>query len=59
MWIKEDYIMDELEEAHKDYERRQAEIISKLMTIRDYAALQWHEKVWLNQAIEFIKEREI
>lgn len=51
--------MDELEEAHKDYERRQAEIISKLMTIRDYAALQWHERQWLNQTIEFIKEREV
>lgn len=59
MWLKEDYLMDELEKAHQDYEKRKLEIINKLVTLRDYAPLQWHERKWCDQVIEFIKEKEI
>lgn len=48
-----------MEEAHQDYEKRKKEVITKLITLRDYGALQWHERKWCDQAIEFIREREI
>lgn len=51
--------MEELEAAHKDYEKRKNEIVTKLTVLRNNACLQWHEREWLNQVIEFIKEREI
>lgn len=51
--------LDPLEEAHKDYLTRKNEILTKLKTVRDCAPLQWHERSWINQAIEFIKEKEI
>lgn len=51
--------MDELEQAHLDYEKRKAEVLTKLKTVRDNCPLQWHEREWVNQAMEFIKEREI
>ncbi len=47
------------EEAHKDYEYRKNEIITKLISIRDTEISNDVMKVWINQAIEFIKEREI
>lgn len=47
------------EDAHKDYEYRKAEIITKLVSIRDSEISNDVMKVWINQAIEFIKEREI
>lgn len=47
------------EEAHKDYEYRKAEIITKLVSIRDSEISNDVMKVWINQAIEFIKEREV
>lgn len=59
MWPKEVDVMEELEAAHKDYEKRKNEVITKLTVLRNNACLQWHERQWLNQAIEFIKEREI
>lgn len=52
-------MMEELEQAHQDYEKRKNEIITKLKTLRDCASLQRHERNWLNQAIEFMKEKEI
>lgn len=52
-------MMEELEQAHLDYEKRKNEILTKLKTVRDCAPLQWHERNWVNQAIEFIKEKEI
>lgn len=51
--------MEELQKAHQDYEKRKLEIINKLVTLRDYAPLQWHERKWCDQVIEFIKEKEI
>ena len=47
------------EKAHKDYEFRKNEIITKLITIRDCEISNDVMKIWVNQAIEFIKEREI
>lgn len=54
-----DEIIYELEEAHKDYEYRKAEIITKLISIRDSEISNDVMKIWINQAIEFINEREI
>ena len=51
--------MDEMEKAHQDYEYRKAEIITKLICIRDSEINNNVMKVWLNQTIEFIKEKEI
>lgn len=47
------------EEAHKDYEYRKAEIITKLISIRDSEIGNDVMKVWINQAIEFINEKEV
>ena len=47
------------EEAHKDYEFRKAEIITKLVSIRDSEISNDVMKVWINQTIEFINERQI
>lgn len=51
--------MDELEKAHQDYEFRKAEIITKLISIRDSEISNEVMKMWINQTIEFIKEKEI
>ena len=61
MWVKEVYVMDELEKAHKDYEKRKIENINHLQTIADVYGGSISPTVikWLKQAIEFIKEREI
>lgn len=48
----------ELEEAHLDYEKRKNEILSKLETMRNSGLSPTFDK-WLDQAMEFIKEREI
>lgn len=47
------------EDAHKDYEFRKHEIITKLMCIRDSHINNDVMKIWITQAIEFIKEREV
>lgn len=47
------------EDVHKDYEYRKAEIITKLVSIRDSEISNDGMKVWINQAIEFINERQI
>lgn len=47
------------EEVHKDYEYRKAEIITKLISIRDSEISNDVMKVWINQAIEFINERQV
>lgn len=54
-----DCVIYELENAHNDYEFRKNEIITKLISIRDSAISNDIMKVWINQAIEFIKEKEI
>lgn len=61
MWVKEVYVMDELEKAHKDYEKRKIENINHLQTIADVygSHISPTATKWLKQAIEFIKEREI
>lgn len=50
--------MDELEKAHLDYEKRRNEIISKLETLANCDLPPTFIK-WLEQTIEFIKEREV
>ena len=47
------------EDAHNDYEFRKNEIITKLITIRDCEISNDVMKIWINQAINFINEREI
>lgn len=47
------------EDAHKDYEFRKNEIITKLCCIRDSEISNDVMKIWINQSIEFIKEREV
>ena len=61
MWFKEVNLMDELEKAHKDYERRRIENINHLQTIADIYGGNISPTVikWLKQAIKFIKEKEI
>lgn len=54
-----DCVIYELENAHNDYEFRKNEIITKLISIRDSEISNDVMKVWINQAIEFIKEKEI
>lgn len=54
-----DCVIYELENAHNDYEFRKNEIITKLISIRDSAISNDIMKIWVNQAIEFIKEKEI
>ena len=48
-----------LEDAHRDYIRRRNEILTKLETMKAIPTLLSHERLWLNQVIEFIKEKEI
>lgn len=64
MWFKENNIMpvdleEALQDAHEDYLYRRAEIITKLISIRDSEINNDVMKIWINQAIEFIKEKEI
>ena len=51
--------MDELEKAHLDYEKRKNELVSKLTAIMMDNNLRLTKKVWIKQAIDFIREREI
>ena len=51
--------MEDIELAHQDYEYRKAEIITKLISIRDSEISNDIMKLWINQAIEFIKEGEV
>lgn len=52
--------MNELEQAHLDYELRKNEIITKLICIRDSSEVSNEiMRIWLDQAINFIQEREI
>lgn len=46
-------------EAHYDYEYRKAEILTKLACIRDSQITNEVLRLWINQAIDFINEREI
>lgn len=57
-------MMEELEQAHHDYEKRKNEILTKLETIYCNGHYKCHkitdaELKWIKQTIEFIKEREI
>lgn len=47
------------EDVHKDYEFRKHEIITKLISIRDSEISNDVMKIWTNQAIDFINEREV
>lgn len=40
----------------KEVEKRKNEITSKLQTIYSYSKLKPHEREWILQAIEFIRE---
>lgn len=64
MWTKKDYLMNSLidkayAEAHGDYVRRKNEILSKLKTIKKTKDLTEIPLEWIDQIIEFIKEKEI
>lgn len=57
-------MMEELEQAHQDYEKRRNEIRTKLECIYSNSFAKCHkitdvERKWIKQAIEFIKEKEI
>ena len=49
----------EMELAHRDYELRKHEIITKLLSIRNSEINNDVMKIWINQAINFINERQI
>lgn len=49
----------ELEKAHQDYLLRKDEIITKLETIKKTKDLTKLPIEWIDQIIEFIKEKEI
>lgn len=54
--------MEELEKAHTDYEKRRNEIITKLTTLKSYLSEDSITDMpiqWIDQIIEFIKEKEI
>lgn len=51
--------VDELEKAHRDYELRRNEILTKILTMQNDNKITKVYKEWLNQIEEFIKEREI
>lgn len=51
--------MEELEKAHFDYLKRKNEIVTKLITIRDFSNLKDYEKEWINQSIAMLEEKEI
>lgn len=50
---------EELEKAHKYYELRRNEMLSKILTMKNDKKLTNVYQNWLNQIEEFIKEREI
>jgi hypothetical protein len=52
-------IEQEYEDAHQDYIYRKDEIITKLKCIRDAEIENNIMRVWVNQAIEFINEKEV
>lgn len=54
-----DYLDQAYEEAHKDYLKRKDEIISKLKTIKKIKDINKLPVEWIDQTIEFIKEKEI
>ena len=50
--------MDDLEQAHLDYEKRKGEVLEDLQLLYDSTYNSQVKKI-LKRAIEFIKEREI
>ena len=50
--------MDELEQAHEDYEKRKSDVIFHL-SIMKMLTENYVIKGWLNEAIKFIKEKEV
>ena len=54
-----DFLDIAYEEAEKDYEFRKNEIITKLISIRDCEISNDIMKVWINQAIKFIREGKV
>ena len=50
---------EELEKAHRDYELRKNEILTKIVTMQNDKRLTKVYQEWLNQIEKFIKEREI
>lgn len=54
-----DYIDQAYEAAHHDYMKRKDEIISKLQTIKNTKEIKKLPNKWIDQTIEFIKEKEI
>lgn len=56
--IKVNFLGKELELAHKDYEKRKDEIISKLFTIWKNDEIPAVYREWIKQAARFINEGE-
>lgn len=50
--------MDELEKAHQDYEARRGDAIAKLHAIK-LTTENYVVKKWVDEIVEFIKEKEI
>lgn len=57
--MRESNIDEAYKEAHQDYEMRKAEIITKLNTIKNTKEVKNLPNQWIDQTIEFIKEKEI
>lgn len=51
--------MEELNQAHQDYEKRKKEVISKLNSVMMDNDLRLTKKMWVKQAIDLIREGEI
>ena len=52
-------MMNELDKAHRDYEMRRNEVLTKLKVMCDDKDTKRVYKRWLRQIEEFTKEREI
>lgn len=53
------FLDEEYEKAHIDYIKRKNETLSKLKTIRKMEDFSQIPIEWIDQIIEFIKEKEI
>lgn len=57
--LLKNFMGDELELAHQDYEKRKKEMIGKLYTIWRNTEIPALYRNWIRQAARFVNEREI
>ena len=57
--LLKNFIGDELELAHQDYEKRKKEMVGKLYTIWRNNEIPTFYRNWIRQAARFINEKEI